>query len=87
MGYPLYIYDRLPTLGTKGDLMLLNLNPWYVVKDGNGPFFGASEHVYFQTNKTMFKIFWNVDGQPMLKEALPLEGNAASTVSPFIILN
>ncbi len=85
-GLPIYFHDRMPPLGSRGDLCLVNLQ-YYLIKDGSGPFFGASDQVFYTTNKTVFKIFWNVDGQPWLKEPLPLEGGAAAnTVSPFVIL-
>ena len=86
MGLPVYIYDRLPSLGNKGDLMLLNLNPYFYIKDGSGPFFAASEHVYFTKNRTVFKIFHNLDAQPAVTEKFPLEGDSSQTVSPFVIL-
>ena len=86
LGLPVFWYERMPALGTKGDLVLVNLD-YYLIKDGSGPFFGASDQVYYTTNKTVFKIFFNVDGQPWLKEPMPLEGSPANTVSPFVILN
>lgn len=84
-GIPIVFSDRLPALGTKGDLSLVNLS-YYLVKDGSGPRVGVSEHVFWTANKTCFKIVWNVDGHPWLTEPLPLEGSATSTVSPFVVL-
>ena len=59
----------------------------YLIKDGSGPFVSASEHVYFTSNKTVIKIFTNVDGKSWLNEPIPLEGSTANTVSPFVVLN
>jgi len=86
MGIPLVFNDRSPALGSTGDLILADLS-YYLIKDGSGPFVAASPHVYFTSNKTVVKIFWNVDGQPWLTGPIPLEGSAANTVSPFIVLN
>lgn len=87
MGFPLMFAERLPALGTKSDLCLLNL-PYYLVKDGSGPIAASSEHILFLSNKTVFKIVWNVDGRPWLTEPVQLEGAAAgNTVSPFVVLN
>ena len=86
MGIPVLFHDRSVALGTSGDLVLADLG-YYMIKDGSGPFIAASEHVYFTSNKTVIKIFWNVDGQPWLNEPIPLEGSVANTVSPFIVLN
>ena len=85
-GIPLLFNDRSVALGTRGDLILVDMS-YYLIKDGSGPFVAASPHVYFTTNKTVIKIFWNVDGQSWLNEPLPLEGSVANTVSPFIVLN
>lgn len=84
-GYPLYFADRSPALGSKGDLVLCDAS-YYLIKDGSGPFIEASQHVYFTSNKTVIKAFWNVDGKPWLSAPLPLEGSTSNTVSPFIVL-
>jgi HK97 family phage major capsid protein len=86
MGLPLIFADRLPALGTRGDLGLYDLS-MYLVKDGSGPFAASSEHILFLSNKTVFKIVWNVDGRAWLTEPIPLEGSTANTVSPFVVLN
>ena len=86
LGIPVLFHERSVALGTKGDLVLADLG-YYMIKEGSGPFVMASEHVYFTSNRTVIKCFWNVDGQPWLSEPIPLEGSAANTVSPFIVLN
>jgi len=85
-GLPIVFADRLPALGTKGDLSLVNLS-YYLIKDGSGPYAASSEHVYFTSNKVVFKIVWNVDAHPWLSEAIGLEGSTSNTVSPFVVLN
>lgn len=85
-GLPIVFADRLPALGTKGDLSLVNLS-YYLIKDGSGPAAASSEHVYFTSNKVVFKIVWNVDAHPWLTEPIGLEGSTSNTVSPFVILN
>lgn len=84
-GFPIVFADRLPALGSKGDLILADLS-YYVIKDGSGPFIQWSEHVYFLSNKSVVKIVWNVDGHPWLTEPLALEGDTSKQVSPFIVL-
>lgn len=85
MGMPILFHDRSVGLGTKGDLVLVDLS-YYLIKDGSGPFVQSSEHFKFNENKTAIKVFWNVDGQPWLTEPLPLEGSTTNTVSPFVVL-
>lgn len=86
LGIPVLFHERSVALGTKGDLVLADLS-YYLIKDGSGPFVSASEHVYFTSNKTVIKIFTNVDGKSWLNEPIPLEGSTANTVSPFVVLN
>lgn len=83
MGYPVIWHERSPQLGTAGDLVLADLS-YYLIKDGSGPFVASSEHVKFRENKTVFKIFWNVDGQPWLTAPFKQEGGYE--VSPFVAL-
>lgn len=89
MGYPVIWNQTSPTLGSKGDLMLVNLG-YYNIKDGSGIFVAASEHVFFRNNKTVIKIIWNVDGKPWLTESLAMtdfNGSAAGSFSPFVVLD
>lgn len=83
MGYPLRISNRVANLGGVGDISLVDWS-YYVIKDGSGPFVAASEHVLFDQNKTMLKIFWNVDGAPWL--TAPIVEENGWTVSPFVVL-
>ncbi|MEN6473662.1 MAG: phage major capsid protein [Syntrophaceae bacterium] len=85
-GIPLVFNERCPALGTKGDLILVDLK-YYLIKDGSGPFVQASEHVLFRQNKTVIKAFWNVDGKPWLLNPIPLEGSTTNTVSPIVVLD
>jgi HK97 family phage major capsid protein len=86
LGIPVVFADRLPALGTKGDFNLVNCS-YYTIKDGSGPYAASSEHIYFLSNRTVFKIVWNVDAKPWLTEPLRLEGDSSQAVSPFVILN
>jgi len=85
LGIPLITDNRLPVLGSEGDLGLYDLS-YYLLKPGSGPSIGWSEHVYFTSNKTVCKLFTNIDGQPWLSTTLPLEGSTANTVSPFVVM-
>lgn len=84
LGRPVRVSDRIPTLGSKGDIMLI-AGSNYLIKDGSGPFVASSEHVLFQQNKTMIKAFWNVDGQPWLKG--PIKRENGELQYPFVALD
>ena len=83
-GMPIIFTGKTPTLGNKGDLMLCDFS-YYLIKEGSGPYFASSEHVYFTTNKTVVKMFKLVDGAPWVQSALQLE-DGSTTVSPFVTL-
>lgn len=84
-GIPIVFTGKTPPLGSKGDLILADLT-YYLIKDGSGPFIAASEHVLFRQNKTVVKIFWNVDGKGWVKEPLTLE-DGVTQVSPYVVLD
>ncbi|WP_065091631.1 phage major capsid protein [Rhizobium leucaenae] len=84
LGYPLRWNNRAPGLGSKGDVLLADWSQ-YLIKDGSGPFVATSEHVKFLQNKTVIKIFWNVDGAPWLKQ--PFTEENGYEVSPFVALD
>lgn len=84
LGYPVRWNNRAPALGSLGDVVLADWS-YYLIKDGSGPFVAASEHVYFLNNKTVIKIFWNVDGAPWLQA--PFQEENGYQVSPFVALD
>lgn len=84
LGYPVRWNNRAPGLGSKGDITLVDWS-YYLIKDGSGPFVAASEHVKFTSNKTVIKIFWNVDGAPWL--TAPIKEENGWEVSPFVGLD
>lgn len=84
LGYPVRWNNRAPALGSKGDVLLADWS-YYLIKDGSGPFVAASEHVKFTSNKTVIKIFWNVDGAPWMHA--PFKEENGYEVSPFVALD
>lgn len=84
-GIPIKFTGKTPALGQKGDLMLVDFT-YYLIRDGSGPFVAASEHVLFRQNKTVIKIYWNVDGKGWVNEPLTLE-DGATRVSPYVVLD
>lgn len=84
-GLPIVFTGKTAALGSTGDLLLVDFS-YYLIKDGSGPFVAASEHVYFKQNKTVIKVFWNVDGKGWVNEPLTLE-DGSTKVSPYIALD
>jgi len=84
VGIPIIWTFKVPTLGTKGDIGLYDFSK-YIIKDGYGPAFDKSKHVYFLSNRTCLKMFGNVDGKPWLKGSLTADDNSTE-ISPFVVL-
>ena len=83
-GAPAIATEYNATLGTVGDLVLVDLSQ-YALIDKGGVQQAQSIHVAFTTDETAFRATYRVDGQPMWKSALtPFKGS--NTQSPFISL-
>jgi HK97 family phage major capsid protein len=85
LGRPAYPTEKLPALGSKGDLMLVDPS-FYVVGDRMQVEIAASEHVNFLKNQMTWRVVERVDGQPWLDKAITLQ-DASTQVSPFVALN
>ena len=72
------------TLGTVGDIILVDLSQYVAVTKGDVAV-ATSIHVQFTTDETAFRFIYRVDGQPWWSTALtPFKGS--NTQSPFITL-
>jgi HK97 family phage major capsid protein len=85
LGLPAIVTEKLPALGTKGDLMLVD-PALYVIGDRMQIEVAASEHVNFLRNQMTWRVVERIDGQPWLEKAITLQ-DGTSQVSPFVVLN
>jgi HK97 family phage major capsid protein len=83
-GIPIKWNGKTAALGSEGDLAIAKLN-YYLTKQGSGPFLALSEHFKFSTNKTVFRLVANMDGQLWVKDPLTLQ-DGKTKVSPVVIL-
>lgn len=83
-GLPIIFTEKLPALGTKGDVMLADLS-YYLVGDRMQIEIASSIHYKFQNNQTAWRFVSRVDGKPWLDKYITL-ADAATTVSPFVVL-
>ncbi len=84
LGRPLFPTEKVPALGTKGDLMLLD-SSFYVIGDRMSIEVAASEHVNFLRNQMTWRVVERVDGQPWLDKPVTLQ-DGSTQVSPFVVL-
>jgi HK97 family phage major capsid protein len=85
LNLPVIITEKVPALGTKGDVMLLDPS-LYVIGDRMQLEVAASEHVNFLNNQMTWRFVQRVDGRPWLENAITLQ-DGTTKVSPFVILN
>jgi HK97 family phage major capsid protein len=81
---PVLFTEKVPALGTEGDISLLDLST-YVVGLRSGMRFETSIHVAFQTDELLSRIIERHDGQSLWSEPLTL-ADGVTTVSPVVTL-
>lgn len=85
LGRPLFITDKLPGLGTAGDLMFIDPS-LYVIGERQQVVIEASPCAGFRTNQTALRVWLRVDGRPLVDTAATIPG-VTTTVSPFVSLS
>ena len=85
LGWPIKWTEKLPALGTAGDVVLVDWS-WYLLGDREAITFDVSRENKFKQRQTVFMATEAIDGKPWLDTAITLADNT-TTVSPFIILN
>lgn len=75
MGRPMIPVEYCPTLGTVGDLILVDLKEYRLIDRGD-PQRATSLHVAFTTDETAFRVTYRVDGHLKWRTALtPFKGS------------
>ena len=86
-GYPVIDIEYCATLGTEGDIILVDLKYYGTITRSGGVRSASSIHLKFDYNQTAFRFLTEVDGQPWLSSAItPYKGATDVTLSPFITL-
>jgi len=83
-GRPIIFTEKAQTLGTVGDIMLVDLS-YYLIGDRQALTTSASPHVRFTTQETVFLFSERLDGRMWLDSALTPR-NGSNTVSPAVAL-
>lgn len=85
LGRPVIFTEKVPALGTTGDIGLYDLS-YYLIGDRQQVRVDASEHFLFQNNQVAYRIIERVDGRPWLQSPLTPHNGSANTLSPFVQL-
>jgi HK97 family phage major capsid protein len=85
-GRPVVETEYNATLGTVGDIVLINLKRYRLVRKG-GVEQASSIHVQFTTGETTFRAFYRCDGAMMPRSAVtPFKGGSTKSLSPAVVL-
>jgi HK97 family phage major capsid protein len=85
LNLPVTITEKVPALGTKGDVMLIDPS-LYVIGDRQMLEVTPSEHFSFVKNQMTWRFVQRIDGRPWLDSVVTLQ-DGTTTVSPFVVLN
>ena len=83
LGIPIIWTSHVSALGSKGDIILADLN-MYLVRIRKALTAAVSSHVYFSTNFSLFRFEGRLDGQPILPTTIKTRTNFET--SPFVTL-
>lgn len=78
LGLPLVVSEKLPTVGSAGDILLCDFNQ-YLIGLRTGVAIVVSPHLLFDKDQVAFRLRIRLDGQPSLDKAqTPKAGNSLS---------
>lgn len=83
MGRPIFFTEKVPALGTPGDISFVDLS-YYLVGDRQSVAVSASEHFAFQNDQTAYRLVERVDGRPWLQTPLTPHNNSSATLSAYV---
>jgi HK97 family phage major capsid protein len=92
-GYPVYFTEKVPQLGTTGDISLVCPDQ-YGLATRAGIEIGVSEHFYFSTDRIAYRFKRRHDGRSLWRNVYTdISGATSSSIgtgwtsSPFVLLN
>lgn len=83
-GLPVFFTEKVPQLGTKGDVMLVDWSR-YVIGMRLDYQIDVSPHYLFRNNQLAWRVVARVDGKPWLNNVIT--DASGFTSSPFVVLN
>lgn len=85
LGRPLIVSEKVPHLGSIGDLSLVDFSH-YLIGDRQIMQASSSPHFKFSSDVTAYKVVERVDGQPWVRSPLTPHNNG-DTLSPYVALS
>lgn len=84
LGRPVFFTEKVPALGSQGDISLIDFSMYLLGKRMEVEI-AVSPHVRFLNNQMVWRVVWRGDGQPWLHNPITL-ADGTFTVSPFVTL-
>lgn len=84
LGMPVYWTEKLPALGTEGDVLLMDAR-YYVIGDRQATTVETTPYDRWRYDQTSWRAVHRVDGQPWLSAPLTYQ-DGSTQVSPFVVL-
>jgi HK97 family phage major capsid protein len=85
LGHTVLFTEKLPVLGTAGDVLLVDRNAYYIM-DRQDTTISTSDAPAFLTDQMTMRMTSRLDGQPALNDKITL-ADGSYQVSPFIKLS
>lgn len=86
LGRPLYTTEKLPALGTRGDLVLFDPRMYALGTRSLSIERGTAEQTAFYKNQTVFRVWWRGDGQPIPRGTCTLADGTTTGIGCFVAL-
>ena len=85
-GRPVVPVQACKTVGDQGDIILVDLNQYWILRKAAGLKTDTSMHLYFDQALTAFRFIFRINGQPMWSSAITPQ-NSANTLSWAVTLD
>lgn len=86
-GRPVFVTETLPTLGTKGDLVLFDPRMYVLGQRGEVDIaWSGEQQTAFLANMLVLRCWYRVDGQTLWRTTATV-ANGATGVSPYVVLD
>jgi len=83
-GWPVRWTEKLPLLGTRGDILLADFR-YYLIGDRQATTIDSSQYPRWIYDETSWRVVHRVDGQPWLSAPLTYQ-DGTTRISPFVCL-
>lgn len=85
MGRPIIVTQHMATMGTVGDVALVDMSYYRTITKAGGIETATSMHLYFDADATAFRAVFRLDGQSKIAAPITV-AKGSNNLSPFVFL-